>query len=307
MQGTGARQIVHEKVAIDQFNPRVGVSAGSLSDKMTMQDIQFGISNAAGDSVLLLVGDTSNVENLIANPSKFDKLIYTGQAYNIAFIEKTFNSDYSGISQCFSEINGYLFKVTGNPIKVGKYFYPQTEPTAVLTTKSFLANRPLIKTKDLKNTKLSSSIKQQVEAEKGRKIKQYKSLLALDGAGQTSGSFYLVEFYPKGSSKLVSLVFISSNKLIYKDFPGQGDYNLWSFERKYISEGVYKEKRYFPMDSFRILGVFSNQAHIEVVVELGTFFDADDNSQSDLSLQYIRERGSKFETLKTGSRHTGGC
>lgn len=248
------------------------VKANPKSDDA--DDAAFGFSDSTGRHILLF--DTDRV----ADPSKFTMAV-SGSTKSVpsvvAFIKKskaTVNDNGRQTIQNFDHNGGFLFMLKSGFVDTGY--------AVVLLSPKFTSGRKYIKVNEVTKQGLSNSLKLRFEAAKGRKVKSFKELAKLNG----NRLLYLIEFEAKCDSVLVSLVWVTDHKIVYKDYPAKYDRtSTWS-----VDDGGE-----FGMDEYHIIALFEREGSLEIITEhLGT--------ESDF-LEFMEESGQSFKVIKEGSRY----
>ncbi len=241
--------------------------------QIDIHDIAFGFSNEAGNQTLIL--NDENSDSIV--PSKFSLAFsYGGRPFDIHFIQEKkagIKDNNRATYHNFENSGGYLYKT--------RYGTVNKDHAVVLTSRDFFRNRMFLKLKTV-DKGLSNTNKLKVESDKGRKIKRYKGLVQLD----ENRSIYLFEFERKKNSVLAALVLITPDKIVYEDFPAEyNSISTWS-----VDDGGE-----FGMEYIHVLAAFEKQGVLEIVTEWG--------GAEGYSIEYMKEEGTSFKTLKTGYRY----
>ncbi|MDJ1503110.1 hypothetical protein [Xanthocytophaga agilis] len=248
------------------------MESASNATETSVSSIGFGFCDQTGKRILMQ-------EDTVVMPESFTKaLSKEGKIVDIIFREAKKESEQSNGRQWaenFDRSGGNLYTVTSGTVS--------EEETTLLFTKPFLETHKLIPTTPFKKAQLPVDVKTTIESAKGRKIKDAHSLVKLPD----ERSIFLIEFELKGNSALASLVFVSSDKLLYKDFPAKYDEtSTWS-----VDDGGQ-----FGWEYYKILAVLEYEGKIELITD---WVGAEGYNSS-----YIQEDGHTFKVIKEGYRYT---
>ncbi|MEO5645085.1 MAG: hypothetical protein ABIQ40_11360 [Bacteroidia bacterium] len=236
------------------------------------QGIEFGFSNAEGNKVLLLA------DTIIGRPA-FSVIGSDGEiSVLLAFRKRQFATSSDNGRQTsgnFANCAGFLYEIKGSPADADK--------SVVFLTQEFLTGRTYFKVNEIKQTALQLEIKSRVEADKKRKIKNFRCLTVINN----KPSVYLFEFENKGDSALAALAYITPGKIVYEDFPA-----LWNESSTWrVDDGGN-----FGVDYFQLLAVFEKNGKLEIVTDWP--------GAEGINTEYLREEGNAFKSLKEASRYT---
>jgi hypothetical protein len=242
------------------------------TDSSWIDQIQFGYSNEKGD--LILVDSTTltiKPSNLIyALDSIGNKVSIVYQNYQPAGQKNTGRDIYFN----FENAGGYLYNANG---------ILDEKQTAVLLTEDFFKSRSLVKLTRTDVKGLPENVKQKIETNKTRRIKNAREIASLEN----EGSIYLMEFARKKDSALASLVLVYDDNYTYYDFPALYDkQSTWR-----VDDGGE-----FWLDGIEILAVFKQGNAIELIFDwIGA---------EGYNTQYLQQTGVIFEEIKSHYRYT---
>ncbi|TAL62033.1 MAG: hypothetical protein EPN85_03465 [Bacteroidetes bacterium] len=266
--------IIHSQGNIHNNNDNLGLIAIDTTDKKNgINDIEFGFSDSAGKQILTLSGvvldDPSKFVSTISNNSKLLKLKFIKRKNNT----NNYNPGDGDTYRNFKNHGGYLYETISE--------IADKDHSLLLLSKDFFSNRKFLKLTAIDQKELPSPLKIKIESDKNRKIENAHGLVQID----EKRNVYLIKFYTKNDSALASLAFITPDKIIYKDFSAK--YNTISTWR--VDDGGE-----FP-EGYEVLAAFETQEGIELITDW--------TGAEGYAIEYMKEDGKKFKTLKNGYRY----
>jgi len=206
--------------------------------------IAFGFSDEAGKRLLVTLDDSKD------RPEDFAYTISEkGELVEIEYIREQARQEGDTGRQTyrnFDKSRGHLFRIKDSSADNFR--------TAVVLTRGFLDEHKFVKSCPISKAKLARAMRARIEQEKERHILKVHPLAKT----QNGGRFCLVDLGTKNNVPLVSLVYIDSRRLLYRDYPGNsGEADTWRVD--------FGDE--FGMDSYVVLAVFEGPNGIEVITD----------------------------------------
>ncbi|MDQ3111795.1 MAG: hypothetical protein M3R17_18055 [Bacteroidota bacterium] len=242
------------------------------SDSLDAKGIEFGFCNTQGNKVLLLADSLpKNSGFSVIDADREISVLMAFRKKQIATSEDNGRQTEYNFENC----DGYLFEIKGRPA--------DSKNSVVFLSPEFLTGRTYFKVTDVASKQLPAEIRSRVEADKNRKIKNFRCLTSID----KNRSVYIFEFEAKKDSALAALAYITPDKIVYENFPAKYDEtSTWR-----VDDGGQ-----FGVEYFELLAVFEKDGRIELVTDWP--------GAEGYATSYLRENGATFKELKSCSRYT---